>query len=166
MNYEIVQLDEFTSKKATIYSVLLEGEEQPLLYQFIETYYDDYKNEIEDIANTLEIIGHKRGAQENLFKLHEGKLGDGVVALFDEPERNLRLYAIRNGNSVLIIGGGGVKPKNIKAWQEDIILKAEAEKIIKISKEITQRIKDREIWYSEDGMELLGNLTFFNDDQE
>ena len=160
MNYEIVQLDEFSGTRATVYSLLPEGEEGTVFDVFVKECIANFKSEIEDIVNTLEIIGKKRGAQENLFKLYEGNYGDGVVALFDEPERNLRLYAVRLGSMILILGGGGYKSKDIKALQEDPKLNSEQKIMTQLSKELTKRIIDKDIWYSSDGMELLGNLNF------
>lgn len=82
------------------------------------------------------------------------------------PRKNLRLYGIRYGSSILVLGSGGEKSKQIRAWQEDSKLKKEAEIIIKISADINQRIKDKEIEFSEDYTELTGNLNFTNHDNE
>lgn len=166
MNYEIIPLDEFSGTKATVYSILPEGSKSTLFDDFVANNHTAFKSEIEDIVNTLEIIGYKKGAQENLFKLYEGKLADGVVALYDEPDRNLRLYAIRYGATILIVGSGGFKSKNIKALQEDPILKKEQKILTTISKQITKRIVEKEIWFSTDEKELLGNLIFSDNDTE
>jgi hypothetical protein len=166
VNYEIVQLDEFIGTKATVYSILPDGENETLFDIFVKQHHINFKTEIEDILNTLELVTTKIGARENLFKQNEGKPGDGVVALFDEPERNLRLYAIRYGSTILVLGGGGNKTKETRAWQDNPKLNDEAELIIQISNEIFQRIKEREIQFTTDGMELVGNLKFTNDDTE
>ncbi len=65
---------------------------------------------------------------------------------------------------MLILGGGGQKPKNISAFQEDDKLKEENYLLRKISKQITERIKNKEIQFSEDGTEIFGNLEF-NDNE-
>ena len=88
MNYEIVQLEEFIGTKATIYSILPQGENETLFDIFVSSHYKDYFIEIEDILHTLEMIAKKIGARENLFKPDEGKPGDGLVALFDNPGKN------------------------------------------------------------------------------
>ena len=64
------------------------------------------------------ILLEKKAAREGYFKLHEGKPGDGIVALYDRPDSRLRLYCIRYGSVTLIVGGGGAKPKSVRAWQE------------------------------------------------
>ncbi|UVR14472.1 hypothetical protein [Parabacteroides distasonis] len=65
----------------------------------------------------------KTGAAEHFFKLNEGKPGDGVCALFDSPDKKLRIYCIRFANVAIVVGGGGYKPKNIRAYQESSSLK-------------------------------------------
>jgi hypothetical protein len=166
VNYEIVQLEEFIGSKATIYSILPQGENETLFDIFISSHYKDYSIEIEDILHTLEMIAKKIGARENLFRPNEGKPGDGLVALFDNPGKKLRLYTIRYGSTILIVGGGGVKTKETRRWQDSPKLKAEAEMMIQISKEIFQRIKDKEIQFTTDGMEIYGNLNFTHNDAE
>ncbi len=166
MNYEIIPLDEFSGKKATIYSALPYGEELTLFDKFVEEYNTEFPDEILSIADLLEDMGCKYGIRENLIKINEGKPGDGVVAIYDNPDKNLRLYGIRYGLTILILGSGGVKSKEIMAWQEDEKLTKEAELVIKISKEIYQRIVDNEIRFSQDGLQLLGNLNFSNNDND
>ena len=82
----------------------------------------------------------KTGAAEHFFKLNEGKPGDGVCALFDSPDKKLRIYCIRFANVAIIVGGGGYKPKNIRAYQENSVLKKEAEMVIQISKIISEAL--------------------------
>jgi hypothetical protein len=166
VNYEIIQLEEFSGSKATIYSILAEGEDLTLFDLFIEEYNDQYPLEIINIVKLLKIMGEEIGVREQLIKSNEGKLGDGVIALYDNPDKNLRLYGIRYGATILVLGNGGEKSKQIRAWQEDKKLKKEAERIIKISAEINQRIKDKEIEFNEDYTLLIGNLNFTDNDNE
>lgn len=78
--------------------------------------------------------------------------------MFDEPDYKLRLYCIKYGKEIVILGGGGVK--DVRAWQDDPKLNEEASLIIKIAKEINQAIKEKDIKYSNDYMRLEGDLTF------
>ena len=159
MSYQLVEIDEFTGGRATIYSVLEEGEKDTTVFhKFISRYDNDYKDEIEDILVTLDDIGYEFGAREQFFKLKEGKPGDQVCALFDNPDKYLRLYCIRFGTTAIIIGGGG--PKTTRTWQEDPNLSREAKRMIQVSADILQRIKDGEIQWSSDGRKLIGDLTF------
>lgn len=158
MNYEIVELEEYKGKKATIYSILMEGDEYSMFDHFLIDHIQEYKEEVKSILGRLEQINQTTGAREIFFKQHEGKPGDGVCALFDTPESKLRLYCIRYGKTAVILGGGGPKSTEIRAWQEDEKLSKEASLMIQISKEIMNRIMSGDITWSTDGCHLEGNL--------
>ena len=166
MNYEIVELGDFPGSVTGIYSVLLEGEGITLFDRFIKENLNKHRDEVKFILDRLRVIASKTGARENFFKVGEGNLGDGVCALYDDPLSKLRVYCIRYGSTAIILGGGGPKSKSISAYQEDKKLNKEAEIIKKISKDIIQKIKDKEIRWSPDGTKLLGNLTFTDNEEE
>ncbi len=84
--------------------------------------------------------------------------------MYDTEESNLRLYCIRYDKHLIIVGGGGFKPKNIRALQEDDKLKKENYFLRELSAIITTRIKEKDIRYSDDGMEFIGDLDFNKDD--
>lgn len=155
-----MELAEITGNEATIYSVIINNESKTLFEKFIEENVILYKDEILFLLDRLETIGHETGAREYFFKFKEGKPGDGVVALYDEPDSNLRLYCVRNGSQIVILGGGGYKPKSIRTWQESEKLTSENNLLQKISNEITSRIKDKSIIYTPDGQKLEGELEF------
>lgn len=92
MTYEIIELEELSGNLATIYSVIIEDEEYTLFDSFVEENSADYPDEVKFIVNRLYSIGHSTGAREQFFKLNEGKPGDGVCALYDEEDSNLRQY--------------------------------------------------------------------------
>lgn len=169
MNFEIVELSEFSGTKTKIYSVIdldNQSEDLTLFDYFIKKFSETHRDEVLSILNLIEDINSKFGIRENLIKDREGKLGDGVIAIHDNPDKKLRLYGIRFASSILILGGGGVKPKNIRAWQEDRLLSIEANKLIEISAKINKRIRDKDIWFDPHCSELLGDLTFNNDNDE
>ncbi|HEV2481615.1 MAG TPA: hypothetical protein VGS79_18220 [Puia sp.] len=165
MNYEIVELDDLSGSKSTIYSVIIEDEEYTLFDSFVEESSVDYPDEVKLIVNRLYQIGHNFGAREQFFKLGEGKLGDGVCAIYDEEDSKLRQYCIRYGSTLIILGGGGPKPPQIRTWQQDGKLKKEAELMIWISKDIMKRIREGEIYWSKDGTKLLGNLKISDNEE-
>ena len=160
MNFKIVQLSQFSGYHAGIYSIYLENEQQTLFERFIKENFNLFKSEIIDINSRLITINRKTGARDIYFKLNEGNPGDGVCALYDKPESNLRLYCIKYGNALVILGGGGHKPKKLKTFQEDDKLTEENYVLREISEQITERIKNKEIKFSEDGTEIFGNLEF------
>lgn len=161
MEFEIVKLKKFSGAKATIYSIIIDNENTTLFDKFIKENNTQYPNEIKNIINKLYLLGNEYGLRDNFFKLSEGNLGDGVCALYD-AHKTLRLYGIKYGTVVLILGSGGIKPKNTRSLQETQKLKDENYLLREISKIIIQLFKDGEIGWSEDGLELKGNL-YFND---
>ena len=165
MKYEIVELEDLSGNQTTIYSVIWGEDELTLLEKFIESNKSIYREEVEDVINRLENIGKNTGAREGFFKMDEGKPGDGVCALYDDPDAKLRLYCIRYGRVAVILGGGGPKSKNTRTWQDSNQLKNEAEKMIAISKDITERLQTGELMWSKDGYYLEGNL-LISDDEE
>ncbi|MEQ9231474.1 MAG: hypothetical protein RIF46_12395, partial [Cyclobacteriaceae bacterium] len=115
MKCRLVKMTQFSGNKANIYGVIKENDTQTLFDHFVIENKTSFLSELKDITSRLQTIGHKVGAQEYFFKPNEGKLGDGVCALYDKPESNLRLYCIRYGNDLIIVGGGGPKSKKIRA---------------------------------------------------
>lgn len=166
VNYEIVELEEFAGSMATIYSAILDGDNLTLFDHFVDENKIDHRQEVKSIVNRLLQISKSTGAREKFFKTFEGLPGDGVCALYDEPDSKLRLYCIRYGNVAIILGGGGLKGPGVRTWQEDEKLRKEAELVIKISKDIMAKLNEGELEWSNDGLQLLGNLTFRNNEEE
>lgn len=164
MKFKIVKLKQFSGNSAGVYSVVLHDDEETLLNKFVRENEILFKSETKDILKRLYSIGHTTGARNHFFKEWEGKPGDGVCALYDNPDSNLRLYCICYGTQLIIVGSGGYKPKTIRALQEDAKLNEENSLIKEISQHITQRIKDKEIRFSPDYMQFTGDLSFNDED--
>ena len=164
MKFVIQKIHRLSGDKASIYTILNEETGETLLEQFVKENNLEFNNEVKDILQRLHAIGHKTGAREQFFKSDEGKMGDGVCALYDNPDKNLRLYCIRNGNVNLILGSGGVKPKSMRAFQESSKLTEENYFLRAISKLLMKRLKEKDIRYSNNGMDLEGDLTFEDTD--
>ena len=162
MKCKLVKLLNFTGDEASIYSVVLDDEKETLFENFIKENKNSFSSEIKDILIRLETIGHKTGARESFFKHYEGAQGDGVCALYDKPNNNLRLYCIRYATQILILGSGG--PKNVRALQEDKKLTQENYFLRWLSKQITERIRNKEIEYINDCHDFSGNLNFQDDE--
>ena len=47
------------------------------------------------------------------------KYGKFVWALYDDEEKNLRLFCIKFSSVAIILGGGGSKDKFVIKWQDD-----------------------------------------------
>jgi hypothetical protein len=163
LKFEIIELDEFSGSGAAVYSIAVGDETETLYDHFLAEYEALFPAELQDIVSRLDAIG-RLGARAHFFKENEGAFGagDGLVALFDLPYKQLRLYCIRFGTIALIVGGGGPKPKTIRALQEDPKLTAENYRLRALSSQINQAIREGEIWW--DGNRLVGQLRF--DDEE
>ena len=166
MKCKIVKLNQFSGCGASIYTAIIDDSQKSLFDGFLVENLISYKSELLDIIARLKTIGNKTGARETYFKHKEGKPGDGVCALYDLPSKNLRLYCIRYGTNLLILGGGGFKPKHIKSLQDDPKLKKENYSLRDISAHITSRICNGDIKWSNDQMDLVGELEFNTDDYE
>ena len=105
MKFRIQKLEQFTGEQAGIYSIFLEDEQQTMFERFLKENISLFKSEIIDITQRIKAINEKTGAREQYFKFKEGIPGDGICALYDLPEKHLRLYCIRYGSSLLILVG-------------------------------------------------------------
>jgi len=160
MNFQLVKLKNFCGSKASIYTLKDVDADTTLFEKFISENINSFKSEIIDITKRLNTIGKVTGARVEFVKTKEGKPGDLVCALYDKPNSKLRLYCIRLGSSLIIIGGGGHKPKSIKALQEDPKLKQENKIMVDLSKELLNRLQNKELKYTNDYKDLEGNLEF------
>ncbi len=164
LGYELVEIEELSGSKATIYSVLLDGDDLTLFDHFVEEYGISHKAAIKDLIARLQVIGSMTGAREQFFKHFEGRPGDGVCALCDSDNRELRLFCVRYGNVAIILGGGGVK--DVRAWQDDPKLSKEAHRMIEVSDEILAKLQSGAIWWSADGTQLEGELYINRNDKK
>lgn len=164
MKFKLEKIPELSGIKASIYTVLPEGSSTSLFDDFIFKNKIDHESEVIDIIKRIRLMATQRGALEQFFKLNEGAPGDLVCALYDKPRFNLRLYCIRFGSTAIILGGGGHKRKTLKAWQEDPALTKSVSEMINISECIYRRILDKQIKWSQNQIDLVGDLDFKEDD--
>ncbi|MFA5302782.1 MAG: hypothetical protein WC395_08860 [Bacteroidales bacterium] len=158
MKCELKKIEELSGKRTSVYSVFIDDSQFSLFEVFIEENKRLHLSEIKDIVQRLKTIGTKTGAREQFFKLHEGNPGDGVCALFDLPDKNLRLYCIRYNTQIIILGGGGIKL--VRALQNDNKLTKENYLLRELSKQITEKIKEKDIRFTIDGNDFEGDFSF------
>ena len=166
MKIQLVKIKQLSGNQASIYTVIYENDEVSRFDKFLNESENSFKSELNDIVLRLKTIGTQTGAREQFFKMNEGNLGDGVCALYDDPNKKLRLYCIRYGTTLIIVGGGGHKPKTIKALQQDSILKKENLIMRKISKLIREKQEEGTISFSDDFYDFNGNLNLNDTDYE
>jgi len=125
VNYEIVEIEQFSGSEAKVYSIIPEGNSE-----FVR------------------------------------KFGNYVYALFDEENSNLRLYCIRFSTVAIILGGGGFIENSRIKLSESESLSNEVEKIMAYAACILKQLDKAELYWSNDGSELLGNLKNYNNEDD
>ena len=163
-HYKLVKEEKLSGTETSVYTVFLIDEQETVFNKFINENKNSFKSELKDIVQRIKVVGNKTGAREQFFKLKEGKPGDGICALYDHPGKNLRLYCIRYGKTLIIVGGGGEKTN--QTLQEDSKLKEENYFLRQVAKDIQDRMQEGEIEFSDDYMDLMGNLEFKPEDYE
>ncbi len=147
-----------SGSKATIYSVLeirSDGRRSMIFERFITDHQEGYQSEVMDVLRRLQSIGKKTGALPIFFKMNEGlETDDMVCALFDVPDKHLRLYCIRVSEKILILGGGG--PKTTRTWQEDPVLRKAVHRMMEISVRLRTKINNGDLTLSGDRLFIAG----------
>jgi putative component of toxin-antitoxin plasmid stabilization module len=165
MKFELKEIPQLTGRRCKIYSVLIDGEDKTLFNQFLEENENDFPEEVINILKRLNRIGNNDGAKEHYFRpKKEGKLGDGVEALFDEPHARLRVYSIKYGNILLVLGGGGYKSKDIRAFQEDPKLTKENYLLRQIAAILYKAIREKDLRWNKQGDNFEGQFYFDSND--
>ncbi len=150
LNFKLVLVER--GEKASLYSVILEGEKESEFDKFlIDPQISGYEKFDELLAQLDEII-NRYGCQERFFR-NESSIFDSVAAL---PRGDLRLYCCRYGNIILIVGSGGIK--KTRTYQEDPALDQAVQIMAEVSRRVDEKIRNREIQYS--GNSFKGDLNF------
>ena len=152
-SFELIRLDLLSGDKCNIYSVRLNDEMDTLFEQFLKKYADVFRDEVLDIYTRLKAIGKSVGLRNGFYKEHEGKPGDGVCALYDMPNSHLRVYFIRYGADLIVVGDGGEKPKNIRTWQENKVLSNANMLMQWVSNKIKDATDNKDIRITDNGFE-------------
>lgn len=160
MEYRLEKIENLSGRKASIYTLRPVKGGNSLLENFVLENKVKFKDEVIEIYNRLKQIGKSTGIREGFIKEKEGNLFDGVIALYDQEGSNLRVYGVKFGSSLLIIGGGGFKPKSIRALQDDDKLNNENQIMKSISLEITRKMKEKEMKIINDFMDFEGDFNF------
>jgi hypothetical protein len=165
MKFELKEIYDLSGQRCKIYSVQIEGDEKTLFEQFLEEVADEFPKETDSIFAKLIAIGRYNGAKDHYFRAKkEGKLGDGVEAISDSPNANLRVYAVKYGNVLLVLGGGGHKPKSIKAFQENPKLTKENYLLRRIASTLYKALLEKDLRWNYQGDNFEGNLYFDTED--
>jgi len=158
MHCKLVKLHQYSGEKASVYSLNIEKYQKTLFDIFLEENTSSFKSEIKEIMRYITLISTKTGARTSYFKEQEGGRGsENLFALFDETDRNLRLYCLKYGTEIIILGGGGYKDSSISALQDDPKLKKENYILRSLCREIDKRIREGNIEYTADYLDFVAD---------
>ena len=161
-----MELEQLSGEKIRVYSLIIDDEELTLFDQFLDENEKDFSTEIQYIIDRIQIMAERTGVRDDFIKQGEGELGDGICALYDKPESNLRLYFIRFGNVAIVLGGGGHKPKNIRRLQENSKLKDENYLLRRVSAALNEAVQHGSLFITDDGFESLTDFTYTIEEDE
>lgn len=163
MKNKLVRLSNLSGAAASVYSIYYNDKKEVLFERFIRENLARNPGETMNIVDRLRWIGEHTGAKECYFKLDEGlEWNDGVCALFDVPEKNLRLYCILISKKILIVGNGGCKSKDIRTWQENRHLSAAVHEMMHFSRIVNVKLEHGSLYLSDDELTLEGNMTLIH----
>lgn len=157
MKSKLIYLTRLSGDKASIYSIVTEDSKVPFIDRFIEEHKEEFTQDLLSIMSRLKSMGNAVGALDIYFKLDEGlEWNDLVCAVYDIPDKHLRLYCIRLNEKIVVIGNGG--PKNVRAWQDDPKLSREVHEMMQYSRIIRKKLEDGTLRISENGLRFEGDL--------
>ncbi len=64
----------------------------------------------------------------------------------------------------IILGGGGYKDKSVIKWQDDEKISVEVRKIMAYAESILKQLDEGDLYLSDGGTELQGNLKNYDND--
>jgi hypothetical protein len=133
LKIEIFELEGVSGLKTKIYSFVVNDQELMLYEQFVVENDPPFGKEVANLDDRLRIIGNDTGIMSQYFKTGLGKPGQHICQFYDEPKSKLRLFFIEEARkNAIFVGGGGLKPTNARATQDDPTLNRHRELLIKI----------------------------------
>lgn len=122
--FEIVEVK--LGSSASVYTILIDGQSTTELDSFLEK-VERYIREIEDpekgealkeafdfIVRRLNMTIPSKGARSHYFD-YDGRADDAVEKI---KQSLLRLYCLRYGKLLIILGNGGIKPVSVRKTQD------------------------------------------------
>ena len=153
MKIELIKINNMSGALTSYYSVCYNDSDT--------TIFDDFLSEnrllnqilVNEIVLRLIDLANNIGANEFFFKYKNIKPGDNVCYLREPHLTGIRLFCIRYGEKLVVLGSGGPKFKGKKSTKSNnILLKKENERMSKISTLITSNNTD-----------FKGNLILINE---
>lgn len=136
-------------RKAKIYSIQFDGEEKHEFEKFIGNPEIRNHPDYEPLRKKIKELYNKRGLLPQYFRLEDEKSIHPEICRIDYGTGMLRLYCIRWNDNLLILGGGGIKPKGARFWQESPELSSEARKIADAFHRLVEYLKTSKLTIEE-----------------
>lgn len=161
-NYSLVRISAASGDFCSIYTIKYiddNGKSRSILEHFQNKCIAEHMVEYNEIVAQLKVMGNETGALEESFEFGQDR--DRKICYLTDNRGVLRLYCIWYRETLILVGTGGEKGNIAVAARQDAPdADYGANKVIQISKQIDERIRNGEIWISKDGLFLEGNLNF------
>lgn len=142
LRFQLVRIK--VGRKAKIYSIQFDGENKNEFQKFIEDPEVRNHPDFQSLRKKIKEIYDKRGLLQHYFRPEDDKCLHPEISRIDYGTGKLRLYCIRWDDTLLILGGGGVKPDDVRFWQEDPELANAVKKVIDVFDDLNHYLNDPE----------------------
>jgi hypothetical protein len=164
VKFQLYEIDDLSGIKTKIYSPMLGGEGITLFEKFIDENNIQFPDEVTNLYDRLEIIGHDTGLWLESFDTNSGRFEANICTFKDLPGRFLRLFFTEFGVKCIVLGSGGLKPKSAIKRQEIPKLNSEVELLERISMTLQKALKNGRIEIDDEGyiVDLQNGDLIFN----
>lgn len=149
-----------TFRKVQYYTLLMEGDEDSLFLQFLNSVANEEKHQ-EDLAiirEWLRKLGEEVGAQLRYFRPEGSASALPPPAQYIQVDCNLRLYCMHINPHVVILFSGG--EKTTQTAQACPNVGPHFRLANRLSAALDRAIRDKDLQLSEDGRKLIHNPDF------
>lgn len=140
LGFQLVRIK--VGKKAKIYSIQYDGEDNHEFHKFLTNQEVLNHPDFEPLRKKIKELYDKRGLLLQYFRPEDELFTHSEICRIDYGVGRLRLYCIRWNDNLLILGGGGVKSSDIRFWQESPELSNEARKIADVYHRLTDYLNE------------------------
>jgi len=155
------RLKDFSATKASVYVLYDDIKKTHPFANFLNRYYNTpYEGKLINLVGRLKSMGTKTGVLDEFLKLNESEtknIAENMCAIFDSPDKEMRIFCIKISEKIIIVGDGGPKPKNIRKWQDCSHLSRCARDMMIISELIKTYINNGTLSFSNNGLLFEGN---------
>jgi hypothetical protein len=153
VKFSIINIEPLSGSKAQVYSIKFEDKYASELTIFVHKFHDTHPQIIDEAIQRIKLIAQREGIQNSFFR-RESSESHNVFRLLET--KDIRLYCIKFGETLLLFGSGGIKKNKTKKLKENPYLENEVKKLQKVEDSINKRIKSGQLSITSVG--FIGNL--------